>query len=43
MVVEKYPLYQPRIAIFKIGIELCVYGKYKHFSQRKNDSPYCQL
>jgi len=38
-----YPLYQPRIAIFKIGIELCVYGKYKHFSRRKNDSPYCQL
>ena len=39
----KYPLYQPLIATFKIGIELCVYGKYKHFSRRKNASSHCQL
>ena len=40
---SRYPLYQPLIVTSKIGIELCVYGKYKHFSRRKNDSPYCQL
>ena len=41
--VEKYPLYQPLVAILTIGIDLCTYGTIKHYPLRKHGSAYCSL